>query len=377
MRLSPGCPRLFVRAGRVCSTSLLHDIAHRATSRYIVVCRSHRPYAVRGRSARRTMKSRPVSLAVQLGRLQLSNPILVASGTFGYAREMEHLVDLGRLGGILPKTVTQQPRPGNPPWRTVETTGGMLNSIGLDNDGIDAFIAHHLPYLRTVRTAIIVSIAGRTHDEFVQMAAQLDREPGIAALELNVSCPNVSGGVDFGTDADSCRRLVAGVRSACGLPILAKLTPNVTRIADIAAGAADGGADAVSLINTVLGMAIDWRRRKPMLGNVLGGLSGPAIKPIALRCVYQVARAVRIPLVGIGGIATIDDVLEFLVAGASAVQIGTANYYDPTVTMKLLDALPHALAEAGVASVAELAGTLQTDATPQPKTASATGAATT
>jgi dihydroorotate dehydrogenase (NAD+) catalytic subunit len=321
------------------------------------------------------MNSRPVSLAVQLGRLQLPNPILVASGTFGYAREMEHLVDLSRLGGILPKTVTQQSRPGNPPWRTVETTGGMLNSIGLDNDGIDAFIAHHLPYLRTVRAAVIVSIAGRTHDEFVQMAAQLDREPGVAALELNVSCPNVSGGVDFGTDADSCRRLVAGVRSACGLPILAKLTPNVTRIADIAAGAADGGADAVSLINTVLGMAIDWRRRKPILGNVLGGLSGPAIKPIALRCVYQVARAVRIPLVGIGGIATIDDVLEFLVAGASAVQIGTANYYDPTVTMKLLDALPLALAEAGVASVAELVGTLQTEPPAQPKAAPATGPA--
>jgi dihydroorotate dehydrogenase (NAD+) catalytic subunit len=301
----------------------------------------------------------------------LPNPILVASGTFGYAREMEHLVDLSRLGGILPKTVTQQPRPGNSPWRTAETTGGMLNSIGLDNDGIEAFIAHHLPYLRTVRAAIVVSIAGRTHDEFVQMAAQLDREPGLAALELNVSCPNVSGGVDFGTDADSCRRLVAGVRSACGLPILAKLTPNVTRIADIAAGAADGGADAVSLINTVLGMAIDWRRRKPVLGNVMGGLSGPAIKPIALRCVYQVARAVRIPLVGVGGIATIDDVLEFLVAGASAVQIGTANYYDPTVTMKLLDALPHALAEAGVASVAELVGTLQTEPPAEPKAASA------
>lgn len=323
------------------------------------------------------MNSHPVSLAVQLGRLQLPNPILVASGTFGYAREMEHLVDLSRLGGILPKTVTQQPRPGNPPWRTVETTGGMLNSIGLDNDGIDAFIAHHLPYLRTVRAAIIVSIAGRTRDEFVQMAAQLDREPGIAALELNVSCPNVSGGVDFGTDADSCRRLVAGVRSACDLPILAKLTPNVTRIADIAAGAADGGADAVSLINTVLGMAIDWRRRKPILGNILGGLSGPAIKPIALRCVYQVARAVRIPLVGIGGIATIDDVLEFLVAGASAVQIGTANYYDPTVTMKLLDGLPQALTEAGVASVAELVGTLQADSPAHPKTASADCAATT
>lgn len=307
-------------------------------------------------------QTHPVSLVVQLGRLQLPNPILVASGTFGYAREMAHLVNLQRLGGILPKTITKQPRPGNPPLRTVETTGGMLNSIGLDNDGIDAFIAHHLPYLRTVQAPIIVSIAGRTPEEFVDMAVQLNREPGIAALELNVSCPNVAGGVDFGIDADSCRGLVAAVRDACSLPILAKLTPNVTRIADVAAGAAEGGADAVSLINTVLGMAIDWRRRKPILGNVLGGLSGPAIKPIALRCVYQVARAVRIPVVGIGGIGSIDDVMEFLVAGASAVQIGTANYYDPTITMKLLDALPTALAEAGVSSVAELAGSLQVPA---------------
>lgn len=300
-----------------------------------------------------------MSLAIQLGRLQLPNPILVASGTFGYAREMERLVDLRRLGGILPKTITQQPRPGNSPPRVVETTAGLLNSIGLDNDGIEAFIRHHLPYLDVVGVPIIVSIAGRTHDEFVRMAARLDGLPGVAGLELNVSCPNVSGGVDFGIDPNSCRRLVRAVREACALPILAKLTPNVTRIAEIAAGAADGGADAVSLINTVLGMAVDWRRRKPLLGNGLGGLSGPAIKPIALRCVHQVARAVKIPIVGIGGIATIDDVLEFLVAGASAVQIGTANYYDPTVTMKLLDALPGALAEAGVASIGELVGTLQ------------------
>ena len=252
----------------------------------------------------------------------------------------------------------------------------MLNSIGLDNDGIDAFIAHHLPYLRTLRAPIIVSVAGRTHEEFVEMAVQLNREPGIAALELNISCPNVTGGVDFGTDADSCRRLVAAVRDACSLPILAKLTPNVTRIAEIAAGAAEGGADAVSLINTVLGMAIDWRGRKPILGNVLGGLSGPAIKPIALRCVYQVARAVRIPVVGIGGIASIDDVMEFLVAGASAVQIGTANYYDPTITMKLLDALPRALIEAGVGSVAELVGSLQVPGAAQSSAGSTCSAAT-
>jgi len=303
-----------------------------------------------------------VSLEVQLGRLRLANPILVASGTFGYAREMENIVDLGRLGGILPKTVTREARTGNKPWRTVESTAGLLNSIGLDNDGIDAFVAHHVPYLRNLPTPVIVSIAGRTHDEFVEMAKRLDGEAGVAALELNVSCPNVTGGIDFGTDADSCGRLVSAVRGACDLPILAKLTPNVTNIAEIAVAAAGGGADAISLINTVLGMAIDWRTRRPVLGNVLGGLSGPAIKPIALRCVYQVAQAVDTPVVGIGGIATIDDVMEFLVAGASAVQIGTANYYDPTVTMKLLDALPAALAEAGVSSASEIVGTLETDA---------------
>jgi dihydroorotate dehydrogenase (NAD+) catalytic subunit len=301
-----------------------------------------------------------VDLSVQLGRLALRNPILTASGTFGYAREVESLIDFRRLGGILPKTVTAEPRPGNKPWRTVETAAGLLNSIGLDNDGLGAFIAHHLPYLAELPTAVIVSIAGRTHDEFVAMARQLDGKPGVAAIELNISCPNVAHGVDFGADAGMCHRLVSDVRKACSLPIMAKLTPNVTRITDIAKAAADGGADAISLINTVLGIAIDWRKRRPMLGNVVGGLSGPAIKPIALRCVYQVAQAVKTPLVGIGGIATIDDVMEFLVAGASAVQIGTANYYDPTVTMKLVDALPGALDAAGVTSVREIVGTLIT-----------------
>jgi dihydroorotate dehydrogenase (NAD+) catalytic subunit len=299
-----------------------------------------------------------VDLRVRLGRLSLHNPILVASGTFGYAREMEHLIDLRRLGAILPKTITSQPRMGNAPWRTVETSAGLLNSIGLDNDGIDTFIAHHLPYLRSLSTPIVVSIAGRTHDEFVAMARQLDAHEGVAALELNISCPNVSGGVDFGADPAMCRRLVADVRDACKLPILAKLTPNVTSIAVMAQAASEGGADALSLINTVLGMAVDWRRRKPMLGNVMGGLSGPAIKPIALRCVFQAAQAVKTPIVGIGGIATIDDVMEFLVAGASAVQIGTANYYDPTATMKILDALPAALQELGARSVTEVVGTL-------------------
>lgn len=298
-------------------------------------------------------------LSVQIGRLRLANPILVASGTFGYAREMEKLVDLSRLGGILPKTITRQPRPGNKPWRTVETASGLLNSIGLDNDGIEAFVAHHLPYLASLTTPIIVSVAGKTLDEFVEMAAYLDGRPGIAALELNISCPNVSGGVDFGADPAMCEQVVKRVRGACQLPLLAKLTPNVTRIADVAKGAEAGGADGISLINTVLGMAVDWRQRRPLLGNVVGGLSGPAIKPIALRCVYQVAAAVRTPLIGIGGITNIDDVMEFLVTGATAVQIGTANYVDPTLSMRLIDELPVALGQLQASRIQDLVGTLK------------------
>jgi dihydroorotate dehydrogenase (NAD+) catalytic subunit len=305
-----------------------------------------------------------IDLTVQLGRLALPNPILVASGTFGYAREMAGLVDLARLGGILPKTITQEPRAGNAPWRTIETASGMLNSIGLDNDGIEAFVAHHLPYLSSLNVPIIVSIAGRTHDEFVAMTRRLAALAGIAATELNISCPNVSGGVDFGTDPAMCERLVTDCRAATATPIIAKLTPNVTSIPTMARGAEAGGADAISLINTCLGMAIDWRRRRPMLGNGMGGLSGPAIKPIALRAVFQAAQAVKTPLIGIGGIATIDDVMEFLVAGATAVQLGTVNFYNPKASMELLDALPAALAEAGVSRVADVVGTLKPKAAP-------------
>jgi dihydroorotate dehydrogenase (NAD+) catalytic subunit len=262
------------------------------------------------------------------------------------------------LGGIVPKTITQQPRVGNPPPRTVETTGGMLNSIGLDNDGIEAFLQRQLPYLAALKTAIIVSVAGKTSEEFVALAARLEGVPGIAALELNMSCPNVSGGVDFGTNPALCAEVVSGVRGACSFPILAKLTPNVTDITAIARAAESAGADALSLINTCLGMAVNWRRRRPMLGNVLGGLSGPAIKPIALRIIHQVAQAVKIPLVGIGGIASVDDVMEFLVTGATAVQIGTANFYNPKISTEILAALPAALAELGATSVADVVGTL-------------------
>lgn len=306
---------------------------------------------------------RPVpDLAVMLGRLRLPNPIMVASGTFGYGREMSGFVELSRLGGIVPKTITPLPRQGNAPWRTVETSAGLLNSIGLDNDGAEAFLARQLPFLASCGAPVIVSVAGATLDDFVTLARRLDGVAGIAALELNVSCPNVSHGVDMGTDAVMCRRVVEGVRSATSLPVLAKLTPNVTDIAAIARAAQEGGADAVTVINTCQGMAVDWRRRRPLLGNVVGGLSGPAIKPIALRCVHQVRRAVDIPIVGVGGIMTIDDCMEFFVTGASAVQVGTASFAEPVVSGRLLDALPAALAELGAASLREVVGTLATTA---------------
>ena len=305
------------------------------------------------------MNSSDIQLDVRLGRLPLANPVMVASGTFGYAREMAGLVDLSRLGAILPKTITLSPRAGNPPPRTVETTGGMLNSIGLDNDGVEAFVERQLPYLAGLPTAIVVSIAGHDHDEFTHLAARLDGLAGVAALELNLSCPNVSGGIDFGIDPVMCEKVVSGVRERCSLPILAKLTPNVTDVALMARAAEAGGADAITLVNTCLGMAVDWRRRRPRLGAGMGGLSGPAIKPIALRAVYQAARAVGVPLVGVGGIASIDDAMEFFVAGATAVQIGTANFYRPTVSTEIVDSLPAALAELGATSVADVVGTLQ------------------
>ena len=271
---------------------------------------------------------------------------------------MQEVLPLERLGGILPKTITFEPRAGNPPPRTVETASGLLNSIGLDNDGLEQFISSKLPYLTSLGSSIIVSIAGRTPEEYVRMAERLSAESGIAALELNLSCPNVTGGVDYGTNPEACRALVAGVRESTDLPLIAKLTPNVAQVPPIAQGAADGGADAVALINTCLGMAVDWRHKKPRLGNVMGGLSGPAIKPIALRIVYQVASAVNIPIIGIGGIATIDDCMEFLVAGATAIQVGTASFYNPTASIDILDRLPEALDQLDAKSVTEIVGTL-------------------
>jgi dihydroorotate dehydrogenase (NAD+) catalytic subunit len=302
-------------------------------------------------------------LAVSLNRLQLANPILVASGTFGYAREMQAFVPFAKLGGIIPKTVTPLPRLGNPPPRTVETAAGLLNSIGLDNDGLDAFLEKHLPFLLELGTSLIVNIAGATVDEFVAMAARLDAFPRIAGLELNISCPNVSGGIDFGTDAGLAATLVGRVRDACRFPVIAKLTPNVTQIVPIAQAVAEAGADAVSLVNTFQGLAVDWRRRRPILGAGPGGLSGPAIKPLALRCVWQVARAVQVPIIGVGGIASLNDVMEYLVCGASAVQIGTANFYDPGVAPRLVDELEQLVATEGWANLQAIIGTLQTPTT--------------
>jgi dihydroorotate dehydrogenase (NAD+) catalytic subunit len=303
-----------------------------------------------------------VDLRVKLGRIALRNPVLVASGTFGYIREMTPFVRVERLGGVIPKTVTFQPRAGNPTPRTVETASGMLNAIGLDNDGIEHFITHHLPYLRTVGSAVIANIAGEDENQFVAMAEMLGNEPGLTAIELNISCPNVSHGLDLGIDPNSVGRLVRRVCAATAVPIIAKLTPNVTDIVPIAAAAADAGADAVSMINTIRGVAVDWRRRRPILAYDVGGLSGPAIKPVALRMVWEVARALPgLPIIGIGGIASADDALEFLVAGASAIQVGTATFYDPGASERLLDDVTTRLNEIGVTELRQIIGTLRSN----------------
>lgn len=300
-----------------------------------------------------------MTLSVSLGKVHLPNPILVASGTFGYAKEASRLLDLSRLGGIIPKTITVLPRSGNKPPRTVETTAGLLNAIGLDNDGLQEFVENKLPYLRTLGAPIIVSIAAKSLDDCKIFAERLNEENGITAVELNVSCPNVSGGVDYGVNPVLCEKMTAELRRWLNVPFSVKISPNVTCIADVAKAAEAGGADMISAVNTCYGLAVDWRRRKPRLGNGCGGFSGPAIKPIALRCVWQVAKAVKIPVIGIGGISSVDDVLEFLVAGANAVEIGTANFFNPCITTEILNALPIELEKAGVKSISDIIGTLE------------------
>lgn len=298
-------------------------------------------------------------LTARLGPLTLANPILTASGTFGYGREMAPWGDLSRLGGIVPKTITLAPRPGNAVPRTCETTAGLLNAIGLDNDGLDEFLAKKLPFLAASGAPVIVSIAAKTPEECDLLAERLDRTPGVAALELNISCPNVSGGVDFGTDPRLCEKVVGRLRKKTSLPLAVKLSPNVTRISDIALAAEAAGADIITAINTLYGLAVDWRRALPRVANGYAGFSGPAIKPVALRCVSQIFRAVKIPIIGVGGIASLDDVMEFIVAGASAVEIGTASFFRPRLVFELVEQLPGFLAKENIASLTELVGTLK------------------
>jgi dihydroorotate dehydrogenase (NAD+) catalytic subunit len=286
----------------------------------------------------------------------MKNPVMTASGTFGYGSEFTRFFDLNALGAIIVKTVTMQRRQGNPPPRIVETPGGMLNSIGLQNVGIDGFLRDKLPFLRSLRTPLLVNIAGKSVEEFAGLAKRLSDAEGVAGIELNISCPNVAGGLDFGTDPRLTYEVVRAVRQTTSLPVIPKLSPNVTDITVIARAAADAGADALSLINTILGMAIDLRRRKPKLPGATGGLSGPAIRPIALRMVWEVAQAVTLPIIGIGGIMTGDDAVEFLLAGASAVQVGTANFLDPSAPLKVLAGIESYLARHGFDSVTAIAG---------------------
>ncbi|HVO84211.1 MAG TPA: dihydroorotate dehydrogenase, partial [Syntrophobacteria bacterium] len=283
---------------------------------------------------------KPVNLAVELGPLRLKNPVMVASGTFGYGQEYADFVPPERLGALVVKGISLKPRPGNRPPRIWETSGGMLNSIGLQNVGLQVFLEEKLPWLRTLDVPVVVNIFGNTVDEYGELTAALDGQEGIAALEINISCPNVkAGGMLFGCEPAMIDQVVGAVRRRTRLPIITKLTPNVTDITVTARAAEDAGSDILSLINTVAGMAVDVTSRKPRLSTVVGGLSGPAIKPIALRQVWQVVGSVKVPVIGLGGITSAEDALEFLIVGAKAVQVGTANFVNPRVTLEIIAGL--------------------------------------
>lgn len=299
-------------------------------------------------------------LSVEIAGIALRNPIMTASGTFGYGEEFSEYVNLEAIGAIITKGLSLKPKAGNPTPRIVETTGGMLNAIGLQNVGIDTFVEKKVPFLRTVATPVIVNFFGNTLEEYAELAERLDRIPEVAAVEINISCPNVKhGGIVFGTDPKAAYSVVKAVREATIKPVIVKLSPNVTDIVEMAWACADAEADALSLINTLTGMAIDLDKRRPILANVTGGLSGPAVKPIALRMVWQVARAVKIPVIGIGGIMTGIDALEFMLAGATAVQVGTANFLDPGAAGRIAAEMERYLADKGIADVKEMIGALE------------------
>ena len=304
-----------------------------------------------------------MDLSVSIGPLRLVNPLIAASGCFGYGVEYADVVDLASLGGVAVKGLFLAEREGHPPPRIVETPAGMLNAIGLQGIGVHRFIAERLPELRERRATVIVNICGTTLDEYVEVARILSDAEGVAALELNISCPNIKeGGITFGCSLPGTHQVVSAVRAVTHLPVIPKLTPNVTDVASFARAAEDAGADAISLVNTFLAMAIDVDTRRPKLSNIVGGLSGPAIRPIAVRMVYECRRAVKIPIIGMGGIAAAEDVLEFMIAGANAVQVGTMNFVDPFVWNKLLTGLEAYMTRHGIDRLADIVGTVDTSA---------------
>ena len=296
-------------------------------------------------------------MKISIGSLRLRNPVMTASGTFGYGEEYGSLVNLHRLGAIIVKGISLLPRQGTPPPRIAETACGMLNAIGLENVGLESFLSEKLPFLQGINTPLIVNILGDTVQDYQQLAARLNEEEKVAALEVNISCPNVKqGGVAFGTDPGMAHAVTKGVRRHFSRPVIVKLSPNVTDITGIARAAEEAGADAVSLINTVLGMAIDIKSCQPKLANIFGGLSGPAIKPIGLRMVWQVAECVSIPIIGIGGITTPEDAIEYILAGACAVQVGTTNFINPRATEEIIQGIGAYLVENKMASIQDLIG---------------------
>jgi len=301
-------------------------------------------------------------LTTQIGPLSLQNPVIAASGTFGYGLELESLVDLNLLGALVVKGLSLKPMPGNPPPRIVETPGGMLNAIGLANIGLEAFLRDKLPRLRKFTTPIIVNIYGHHIDDYGELASELRSVEGVAALEVNISCPNVEcGGMAFGVDPLTSARVTEKVVRNTDKPVIVKLSPNVTDIKTVARAVEEAGAHALSLINTLTGMAIEVESRKPKLANIVGGLSGPAIKPIALYMVYQVARAVKIPVIGMGGIMNHSDAVEFLMVGARAVEVGTANFVNPRVTVEVIEGIRSYCVENGIQKIGEIVGSLKTE----------------
>ncbi len=306
-----------------------------------------------------------MNLAIQLAPrhkqgLMLANPVMTASGTFGYGTEYSHLFDIQQLGAIVCKGTTLEPRDGNPQPRLAETACGVLNSIGLQNIGVNALIKEKAPIWASWRVPVIVNIAGETIDDYAQLASKLDGVAGISAIEVNISCPNIkAGGAEFGANPESAAKVTAAVKAATSRPILVKLTPNTSDIAEVAMAVAEAGADAISLINTLKGMAIDITQRKPLLGNITGGLSGPAIKPVALHMVYEVAGVVKVPVIGCGGITTASDAIEFIMAGASAIQVGTASFTNPRAPFDVLEGLEQFMGKEGIEDITELIGVAQ------------------